>query len=342
MMNSEDEIRRALAGVRDPETGGNVMESGRVSGIVLRGGEVGFILEIDPGQAGEAGPLGQRCEAAVRAVPGVESVRMVVTNRPGPAGVQNPATARPAVAAQWRSDPVPGVARVVAVASGKGGVGKSTVTAALARAMQANGQRVGILDADIYGPSLPHLTGLAGAPDLAEDGRLKPKDWNGISVMSVGFIAPEGPVVWRGPMLVKALNQMLRRTAWEELDLLLVDMPPGTGDVHLTMAQQTPLDGAVLVTTPPEIAAIDAKKCAQMFRKVHVPLLGVVENMSWLEMPGGSRITPFGAGGGAALAEMFDLPLLAQLPLAEGDEGGEPDTLLDALAKRLAGIEMIG
>ncbi len=239
----------------------------------------------------------------------------------------------PRKAAVWNHEPLPGVGRVIAVASGKGGVGKSTTTVMLAQAMAAMGQRVGVLDADIYGPSMPRMLGLSGKPEVKND-KMVPLSAYGIVCNSMGFLLEESQAaILRGPMITKALYQLARLTEWN-VQTLLVDMPPGTGDIHLSMVQQVPLNGAVLVTTPQEVAVQDARKCADMFRKVNVPILGVIENMSWLETTAG-RIEPFGQGGGARLAAECGAPLLAKIPLLP-----ELTELLDKGAKPTA--EMLG
>ncbi len=219
--------------------------------------------------------------------------------------------AHPAQAPQINHTPIPGVARIIAVASGKGGVGKSTVTVNLAHALTAAGKRVGILDADIYGPSIPRMLGLDTylKPEVV-DGQMLPPTAHGIRAMSMALVTGDQAAVLRAPMVTKALVQFLRMVRWQPLDILLIDMPPGTGDITLSLAQQAPLDGVLLVTTPQTVAVIDAEKCADAFGKLRVPLLGVIENMSRL-----GELYPFGRGGGAALASKFQLPLLAELPL---------------------------
>jgi ATP-binding protein involved in chromosome partitioning len=232
--------------------------------------------------------------------------------------------------------PLPGIRNIIAVASGKGGVGKSTVAANLALALAADGARVGLLDADIYGPSQPHMLGLAGSQPLSEDGKtMQPLAAHGLQVMSIGFLVdPDQPMAWRGPMVTSALNQLLRQTRWTDLDYLVVDMPPGTGDIQLTLSQQVPVSGAVIVTTPQDIAAIDARKGLAMFRKVSIPVLGVVENMSTHVCTACGHEEPiFGAGGGGKISADFDVPLLGQLPLAaqvrEQTDSGKPTVVAD-------------
>ena len=232
--------------------------------------------------------------------------------------------------------PLDGVRNIVAVASGKGGVGKSTVAANLALALAADGARVGILDADIYGPSQPQMMGIAGESPESPDGKnMRPLAAFGLQIMSIGFlIEPDRPMVWRGPMVTSALNQLLHQTLWDDLDYLVVDMPPGTGDIQLTLSQQVPVAGAVIVTTPQDIAAIDARKGLAMFRKVSIPVLGVVENMSsYVCGHCGQREPLFGAGGAAAMCADFDVPLLGEIPLVarirETTDGGAPTVAAD-------------
>ncbi len=260
----------------------------------------------------------------------------------------------PAFVADPRQRPLPDVANVIAVASGKGGVGKSTVAANLALALAAQGARVGLLDADIYGPSMPRMMGLSGNRPTTKDGKtLEPPRGHGLPVMSIGFLVDsDQPMAWRGPMVTQALSQMLADTHWGELDYLVVDMPPGTGDIQLTLTQRVPVSGAVIVTTPQEIALLDARKGLQMFRKVGVPVLGIVENMGLHRCPAcGHESHIFDAGGGAALAERYESTLLGQLPLdgaiREQADSGRPTVIADpasaaaatfhAIARRAAG-----
>jgi ATP-binding protein involved in chromosome partitioning len=307
---SRDAVLQTLGQITDPATGRDVIASGRVSGVVVRGGNVGFLVNTSADEAAAMEPLRQQCEGAVATLAGVEKVTAVLTGEQA-APTQQPQKS----AAQWNRTPIDGVRHVVAVASGKGGVGKSTSTVCLAMALQQQGLRVGILDADIYGPSIPLMMGLSGQPEVVE-GRMQPLQKNGIACMSMGFILGAEAAVMRAPMITKALTQMLRQVHWGELDVLLVDMPPGTGDVHISMVQQSPLSGAVVVTTPQRAATIDADKAIQMFRKVEVPVWGIIENMSYLrDATSGVEFYPFGQGGGQRLAMQMQVPLLAEIPL---------------------------
>ena len=308
---SRDTVLRALGRITDPVGGTDVVSSGRVSGVVVRGGNVGFLVNTTVEEAERIEPLRRQCEGIVAALDGVEKVTAVLTGEQA-APAPQPEQKR---AAQWNRTPIDGVRHVVAVASGKGGVGKSTATVCLAKALSQQGLRVGILDADIYGPSVPLMMGLSGQPKIEHD-RMVPLEKNGIRCMSMGFILGDDAAVMRAPMITKALGQMLRQVAWGELDVLLVDMPPGTGDVHISMVQQVPLSGAVIVTTPQRVATIDADKAVQMFRKVDTPLLGIIENMSYLrDASSGVVMHPFGRGGGEWLASRMSAVFLGEVPL---------------------------
>jgi len=228
--------------------------------------------------------------------------------------------------------PIGGVKRIVAVASGKGGVGKSTVTTNLAVALSRAGWRVGIMDADIYGPSVPLMMNVRGKPFANDDKQILPLSSYGIPCMSIGFLVDDKtPVIWRGPMVMGVVNQFLHQVAWGELDVLLIDLPPGTGDAQLTLIQAVPITGALVVTTPQDVAVLDAVRAIEMFRKLDVPVLGIVENMAWLELPDGSRMHPFGEGGGARTAQEYGVPLLASVPLdptiRAGGDAGRPVAL---------------
>lgn len=225
--------------------------------------------------------------------------------------------------------PIPGVKRIIAVASGKGGVGKSTVSTNLAVALSRAGWRVGLMDADIYGPSIPLMMRISGKPFANDDKLILPLESYGVPCMSIGLLVDDKtPVIWRGPMVMGVVNQFLHQVAWGELDALIIDLPPGTGDAQLTMIQAVEITGAVVVTTPQQVAVLDAVRAIEMFRKLDVPVLGIVENMAWLDLPDGSRMHPFGEGGGRRTAEEYEVPLLGQVPLdqriREGGDSGRP------------------
>ena len=336
MAVTEREVLDALARVRDPDRGGDIVALGMVSGVVVRDGNVGFAIEVEPERGARLEPLRKAAEEAVEAVPGVVSVTAVLTAEARPRGAPpQVAVARTAAqaAAPAKSALAPGVRAIIAVASGKGGVGKSTVAANLALALKANGLSVGVLDADIYGPSMPRMLGISGRPTASPDGKiLKPMENYGVKCMSIGFLVPEEtPMIWRGPMVMSALQQMLRDVAWGELDIMIVDMPPGTGDAQLTMAQQVALAGAVIVSTPQDIALIDARRGLAMFQKVDVPVLGIIENMSYFLCPHcGERSEIFGHGGARREAERLGADFLGEVPIdlaiRETSDEGRPIT----------------
>jgi ATP-binding protein involved in chromosome partitioning len=333
-MNQVDreQVLAALATVIDPVRDQSVVALGMVSGIVVKGGNVGFALEVEPSEAANKEPLRQACEQAVLALPGVTSVTAVLTAERAPAAARGAPTAgrspvgSPAMApggpARGRPPPaakpdLPGIRSVVAVASGKGGVGKSTTSVNLALGLARLGQRVGLLDADIYGPSQPRMLGITGKPSSPDGKKLRPMANYGVRVMSMGFLVDEdAPMIWRGPMVQSAIQQMLTDVEWGELDVLVVDLPPGTGDAQLTMAQRVPLAGAVIVSTPQDIALLDARKALNMFRKVDVPVLGIIENMSYFLCPHcGGRSEIFSHGGARATAAKFGVDFLGEIPL---------------------------
>jgi ATP-binding protein involved in chromosome partitioning len=346
MAVTERQILDALAAVRDPDKGGDIVSLGMVSGVVVRDGNVGFAIEVEPERGPRLEPLRKAAEAAVEALSGVLSVTAVLTAEAAPPQGRTHAPARPAPhahgahahgaptpAAADKNALTPGVRAIVAVASGKGGVGKSTVAANLALAMKANGLSVGVLDADIYGPSMPRMLGISGRPTSADGKILRPMENYGIKCMSIGFLVPEDtPMIWRGPMVMSALKQMLGEVAWGELDIMIVDMPPGTGDAQLTMAQQVALAGAVIVSTPQDIALIDARKGLAMFQKVDVPVLGIIENMSYFLCPHcGERSDIFSHGGARREAERLGTDFLGEIPLdmaiRETSDDGRPITV---------------
>ncbi len=316
-----DSIKKALATVIDRDSGTDVVSAGMISGMVIKEGKVGFVLTIEPQFKESKAYLREACEGAVAALPGVVSVTAVMTAQGSEKIPPKPESgyAQPRERAVWNLTPVENVKRVIAVASGKGGVGKSTTALNVALAMARDGQRVGLLDADIYGPSLPRMLGLSGQPPIV-DGKMTPPAAHGVECMSMGFITGDEVAILRGPMISKTLHQLLRFTRWGSLggnlDTLIVDMPPGTGDIHLSMMQQVPLAGAIIVTTPQEVAVMDARKCLKMFVKLNVPVLGIVENMSYFVEPAtGKRMALFGEGGGRKLADEAGVKFLGEIPI---------------------------
>ena len=324
-MVTREAVLGALERIVDPATGKSVAASGMVEGLVVKNGNVGFALEVAPERGRNAEPLRKRCEEAVAALPGVLSVTAVLTAHQGKAPEQTRAAPQPAGIA--------GVASIIAVASGKGGVGKSTVAVNLAIGLSKLGLKTGLLDADIYGPSVPRLLAIRDKPGQSADHKLLPIEKFGIKTMSIGFlVSEETPMIWRGPMVQSALTQMMNDVLWAPLDVLVVDMPPGTGDAQLTMAQRVPLKGAVIVSTPQDLALIDARKAIAMFEKTKVPILGIVENMSYLECPHcNNRIDVFSHGGGRRTAEQMQVHFLGELPLDPqvrmGGDSGKPVVL---------------
>jgi ATP-binding protein involved in chromosome partitioning len=343
---TEHDILDALKAVIEPERKQDIVSLGMVSGVVVKEGNVGFTIEVDPRKGPAMEPLRKAAEQVVQKLDGVLSVTAVLTAerapaRGGPQAATPPHAAGPghdhqhdhrhdhAHPAQGKAL-VPGVRAIIAVASGKGGVGKSTTAVNLALGLRRLGLKIGVLDADIYGPSMPRMLGISGRPTTVDGRTLKPMENYGVKCMSMGFLVPEDtPMIWRGPMVMSAIQQMLRDVEWGELDVLVVDMPPGTGDAQLTMAQQVPLTGAVIVSTPQDIALLDARKGLNMFRKVDVPVLGIVENMSYFLCPHcGERSDIFSHGGARREAEKLGTEFLGEVPLdiviRETSDGGQP------------------
>jgi ATP-binding protein involved in chromosome partitioning len=324
---SKEQVLAALQQVASPN-GQPLTDAAVLSDVVVSGEKVFFSLSVDAASVKAWEPVRARAEAAVKAVPGIKSAMVALTaersggQRPA-AQAPQAAQARPHAHGQAGQGPgstqpgIPGVDAIIAVASGKGGVGKSTTAVNLALGLRDQGLKVGILDADIYGPSLPKLLAIREKPTTIGGNRLKPIERYGLTVMSIGFLIDEDtPMIWRGPMVMSAITQMLREVEWGKLDVMVVDMPPGTGDAQLTMAQQVPLKGAVIVSTPQDLALIDARRGVAMFKRVNVPVLGVVENMSYFLCPScGTRSDIFSHGGAHKEAERLGVPFLGEVPL---------------------------
>ena len=340
MTATREDVLKALDQVIDPVSGRTVVQQDMIQGLVVKDGHVGFALEVAPERGSQSEPLRKICEAMVLGVKGVKSVTAVLTAHEQHHGGGQPhghdhahAPARPRQAPPAPQG-IPGVASIIAVASGKGGVGKSTVAVNLALSLAKLGLKVGLLDSDIYGPSVPRLLGITDKP-TADGKRINPIEKFGLKAMSIGFLVGEDEaVVWRGPMVQSALSQMMADVNWAPLDVLVLDMPPGTGDAQLTITQRVPLKGAVIVSTPQDIALIDAKKGVAMFRKTQVPILGVVENMSMFVCPDcGHSHAIFGHGGARETAQKMGVPFLAEIPLVprirEMSDAGTPVSVTD-------------
>ncbi len=338
---TEEAIRRAVATIKEPEIGRTLVEMGMVKELTVTGTAVRIAIELaTPGDE-----LRARVEGAVRAA--------VMEAAPEVAQLDVRMTAQVRAANSSGRPGLAGVKNTIAIASGKGGVGKSTVTVNLAIALALAGAKVGLLDADVYGPSMPLMLDLQGqqpqvraipsaVPGERGGQQLIPLEAHGIKVMSIGFLTdPDKAVIWRGPMASQLINQFINDVDWGELDYLLIDMPPGTGDIHLTLTQRLPLSGAVVVTTPQDVALADAVKGLQMFQEVQVPILGIIENMSYFICPGcGERTAIFGEGGGESIAERYNVPLVGQIPLArtirEAGDNGQPIVIADAHSPQAA------
>lgn len=320
---SESQVLDALRIVRDPDLNQDIVALGFVQQLRICGANVAFRIELTTPACPVKDQLKAEAEQAVKALPGVQQVTVEMTARVTPS--------RPLLG---NKGAIPGVKNVIAVSSGKGGVGKSTVAVNLACALRLAGARVGILDADIYGPNVPLMLGVRGQPE-ARDKKIVPFERHGLQVMSMALlVADDQPVIWRGPMIHSAVRQFLFDVAWDDLDYLIVDLPPGTGDAQLSLSQQAHVMGAVIVTTPQDVAVLDVRKAIRMFQTVNVPILGVVENMAWFTPPGHSeRYHLFGQGGGRRIEQEFGVPLLGQVPIEmavrEGGDSGEPIVVAD-------------
>jgi ATP-binding protein involved in chromosome partitioning len=363
---TQQQVLEALKRVKSPR-GVALPEANVLSAITANDGKVFFSINVEAAEARAWEDTRAQAEAAVRAIPGVVAAMIALTaeRRPGsapapaatpprPQGGVQPVSAHqhphnPAGSPMARQTEIPGIAAVIAVASGKGGVGKSTTAINLALGLRDLGLKVGLLDADIYGPSVPRLTGLHDKPQLTADKQMIPLARFGLAIMSIGFLIDEDrAMVWRGPMVMQAITQMLRDVAWGTLDVLVVDMPPGTGDAQLTLAQNVPLKGAVIVSTPQDLSLIDARRGLAMFRQVNVPVLGIIENMSYFQCPHcGTRSDIFGHGGARHEAERLGVPFLGEIPLhmdirATSDAGNpvvvsDPDGPHAAIYRSIAG-----
>ena len=343
---TQQDVLDRLAKVRGPDRTGDLVSLGLISGVSVQGDKVSFSISVPAERAAELEPMRQAAEKSVSELAGIDKVMAILTaeraqGQAAPSQAPEPPRLKPI--SQKVTPPkggikpkmeIPGVGAIIAVASGKGGVGKSTTSVNLALALQAQGMKVGVLDADIYGPSMPRLLGVAEKPQAIE-GRMQPLEGFGLKVMSMGFLVDEdAPMIWRGPMVISALTQMLRDVDWAPLDVMIVDMPPGTGDAQLTLSQNVPLAGAVIVSTPQDIALIDARKGLNMFRKVEVPILGIIENMSYFLCPScGDRSDIFGHGGARDEAKRLGIPFLGEIPLhmdiRRNSDGGTPIVVAD-------------
>ena len=336
-MVTEDDIKNALKAVKYPGFSRDIVSFGLVREIASNNGAVSVSIQLTSPNADAAQQIKTESEKVLKALPGVNAVHVEVKQ---PAGSPTASPQSP-----WANqNKVPGIRRIIAVASGKGGVGKSTTSVNLACALQHLGAKVGLLDCDIYGPSIPLMMGVHERPTLSENEKMIPPSNYGVKLMSIGFLIDgDQPVIWRGPMIMKTIQQFFAAVEWGELDYLLVDLPPGTGDAQLSLCQTVPLDGGVIVTTPQEASLGVVRKGIAMFEKVNVPILGIVENMSYFTTPNGERVEIFGYGGGRAEAERQKIPFLGEVPIfteiREGVDAGLPVAI--SSADKPAGLAFI-
>lgn len=333
MTLERDSVLEALKQITDPASGSDIVTAGVMRALSIEGGTIRFVLEINPDRAKEYEAVQALAEAAVKGLDGVETVSVVMTGHSAPKPPPDLKTKRKSESKG--PERIPGVEHIIAIASGKGGVGKSTVASNLACALAAEGRRVGLLDADIYGPSQPRMLGVSGRPASPDGKTILPLRNHGVTMMSLGLMTNEGQaVVWRGPMLMGALQQMLMQVQWGALDILIVDLPPGTGDVQMTLAQKTEVDGAIIVSTPQDVALIDARKGIDMFNQLKTPILGMIENMSThICTKCGHEEHLFGHGGVVAEAAKLGVPVLAEIPvdlnIRIASDGGAPIVVSD-------------
>jgi ATP-binding protein involved in chromosome partitioning len=333
MMNQES-VREALRAVKYPGYNRDIVSFGLVKEIKVNQGAVNVVVQLTGGSPGAAQQIKTDCERAIASLPDVGPVFVEVQQQGGAAtsaGSASPAAGQGPWSGQQR---VQGIKRIIAIASGKGGVGKSTLSVNLACGLQHLGRTVGLLDCDIYGPSIPLMMGTKERPTITDDDKMVPPLAHGVKLMSIGFLVDgDQPVIWRGPMIMKTIQQFVNSVEWGNLDYLLVDLPPGTGDAQLSLCQTVPLDGGVIITTPQEASLGVVRKGIAMFRKVNVPILGIVENMSYFTTPDGERVEIFGHGGGSDEARRQNVPFLGEVPLfkaiREGGDSGQPIVVSD-------------